>query len=350
MCDLSVLIAGRGEVFFSRTVQGVLDAAQADTEVIAVLDGTPADPPLPKSDRVTVLAHTTATGQRASINEAARTSTARFVMKLDAHCRVDTGFDVKLMAPYDTGELAPETTTIPRLYNLHAFDWECRACHDRVYQGALPNLCAKCKSTEGFTRAMVWEPRWSRRTDFTRFDHQLIYQYWQGVERRPCTHGDLAETMSQLGACWFVPRAYYARLGGLDEAHGSWGQVGTEWSCKTWLSGGRQVVNKRTWYSHMFRTHGGPEWGFPYELSQKQVDQARAHSRSLWYDNTWPTQTRPLAWLVEHFAPIPGWHEPDAKTETGEHAASVAQHRERTLAHVRAQGERFAQAKGEVAA
>jgi len=38
-------------------------------------------------------------------------------------------------------------------------------------------------------------------------------------------------------------------LEGLDERHGFWGQFGTEISCKSWLSGGRQVVNKKTWFA-----------------------------------------------------------------------------------------------------
>jgi hypothetical protein len=65
----------------------------------------------------------------------------------------------------------------------------------------------------------------------------------------------------------------------------------------------------------MFRTHNGPEWGFPYHLPAKQVDRARGRSREIWYHNLWPKQTRPLAWMLEHFAPIPGWHERDPKTE-----------------------------------
>ncbi len=35
-----------------------------------------------------------------------------------------------------------------------------------------------------------------------------------------------------------------------------------------------------------------------------------AISRDLWLNNKWPLQTRPLAWLIEKFAPTPGWHEP----------------------------------------
>lgn len=335
MRDLSVVIAARNERFLANTVADVLAHIEADTEVIVVLDGAPADPPMPKDPRIVVLAHGHARGQRQSVNAGVRLSTARFVMKLDAHCATDQGFDRKLIEPYDRKELGPDVTTVPRLYNLHCFDWQCQACGERTYQGARPSECGKCHSKAGHERAMVWTPRWHRMTDFTRFDYQMVYQYWSDYRHRPAAQGDLAETMSQLGACYFLSRDRFWELGGLDEQHGSWGQMGTEMSCKSWLSGGRQVCNKRTWYSHMFRTHSGPEWGFPYPQSQKQIDNARALSRAMWYENAWSLQRRPLAWLLERFWPVLGWDNADAAP---------------TLTRVQKAGAEFLQRRGDVAA
>jgi hypothetical protein len=321
--DLSVLIASRNEVFLKNTVEDVLTHAEADTDVIAVCDGAWPTPPLVDHPKVT-LVHHASIGQRAAVNEAARLSTATYVMKLDAHCALDQGFDRKLIEPYERGELAREDTTIPRLYNLHAFDWQCRACGDRIYQGAKPSACGKCKSPEGFERVMVWKPRWHRKTDFNRFDANLQYQYWQGVDKRPASQGELADMMTALGACFFMRRDRFWELGGMDEEHGSWGQFGVEVALKSWLSGGRHVVNKRTWYSHMFRTHGGPEWGFPYPMSNSQVETARKHSRAMWYQNAWPRQVRPLDWLVERFEPVPGWHQPASKDDPPQREAILA--------------------------
>jgi glycosyltransferase involved in cell wall biosynthesis len=312
MTDLSVLIAARNEVFLARTVAGVLEASGDGTEVIVVLDGAPADPPLAEHPRLRVLTLPASIGQRAAVNLAAREARGTFVMKLDAHCAIDPGFDTKLIAPYASGELTPDTTTIPRLFNLHAFDWQCLACGHRTYQGARPTECGTCHARQGFERAMVWQPRQSRRTDFTRFDSTLHFQYWHDFQRRPAVQaeGDLANTLCNLGACWFLRRDRFWKLGGLDEQHGSWGQMGVEISLKSWLSGGRQVVNKRTWFSHMFRTHGGPEWGFPYPLDEHQVQAARRHSREMWMNNRWEGQVRPLSWVLEKFWPVPDWCEP----------------------------------------
>ena len=93
----------------------------------------------------------------------------------------------------------------------------------------------------------------------------------------------------------------------MDEAHGSWGQMGVELACKSWLSGGRQVVNKKTWFAHMFRTQGG-DFGFPYELRGRDVEVARKHSRNLWIKDKWPKAKHKFQWLIDKFSPIPDWH------------------------------------------
>jgi hypothetical protein len=157
---------------------------------------------------------------------------------------------------------------------------------------------------------MVWQRRKNRVTDFWRFDEQLKFAYWRAYGQRPEARADIADTMSSIGACFFMQRARYWELEGLDEAHGYWGQVGTELACKSWLSGGRQVVNKKTWFAHMFRT--GKGFGFPYHLSGKQVGRARKRSKQLWLGNSWPKAKHDLQWLVDKFAPVPGWHDEDS--------------------------------------
>ena len=311
MPDLSVVIPGRNEMFFDQTVRTVLANIRGDTEVIAVADGGWPDPPLQDDPRLVVLQFPKAIGQRAATNAGARVGRGEYVMKLDAHCAVAEGFDVALVKPYRDGEIDQQTTTIPRMYNLHAFDWRCHACGHRKYQGPTPTICEQCNTGGPFTRELVWQPRLHRMTDFARFDANLHFQYWGAYKRRPQAQAEIADVMCCVGAGWMLPMKRYWELGGMDEAHGGWGQMGVELACKSWLSGGRQVVNKRTWFSHMFRTQGG-DFGFPFPLSDREVQQARAHSRSLWMDGKWPGIKRPLGWLIDHFAPVPDW--PNAGT------------------------------------
>jgi glycosyltransferase involved in cell wall biosynthesis len=340
MYELSVLIPARNEIWLHRTVEDVLANSRGDTEVIVVLDGyeskefpgmTWPEPGIPVHERVTVIHHPVSTGQRASTNEAARVSTAPYIMKLDAHCALGEGFDVKLLEA--AKELEDDVCQIPGQYNLHVFDWVCvggakaDACGFREYQGPSGRYtkvgdelqCPECGGR--LEKDVLWKRRKSRYATAWRFDQALHFQYWGKFKERQS--GDLVETMSCLGACWFVSRKRFWELDGLDEGHGSWGQMGAELACKHWLSGGRLVCNKRTWFAHLFRTRGG-DFGFPYPLSKNATDKARAYSRDLWLNNKWPKAKRPFDWIVNHFAPVPGWEGWRGGSHVEDTAGSVA--------------------------
>lgn len=309
--DLSVLIPARNEMFLAKTVECLLENIRGNTEIIVVLDGNWADPGVPDDPRVTVIFNSQSIGQRAATNQAARLSRAKYVMKLDAHCTVDEGFDVKLMA-----NMKDDWTVVPAMFNLHGFDWKCNKCGRQWYQSPTPNFCKlnehdrnpECDNTSAFSRVMVWKPRLHKKSLYFRFDKTLHFQYWGDFGRRADSQGDIVEIMSIQGSCFFLTRQKYWELDICDERHGSWGQQGVEVACKTWLSGGRLVVNKKTWYSHLFRTQGG-DFGFPYPLSGADIDKARAYSRSLWLQNTWPLAKHDLNWLLEKFRPVPDWHD-----------------------------------------
>lgn len=299
MADLSVLIPARNEQFLTRTIEDVVANSRGDTEVIAVLDGDWPIVPIPVHPRVQVIYQPQPVGQRAATNMAAKVSTARYIMKLDAHCSLAEGFDVELMS--SAAELGHDVTQVPRMYNLHAFDWVCSNGHRR-YQGP-EGPCLECG--EPTTQDVIWFTKRNPTSDFMRFDRELHFQYWREYAKRPQAQGEIADQMCAIGACWFMERSRYWELGGLDETHGPWGQMGVEIACKSWLSGGRQVVNKRTWFAHMFRTQDG--FKFPYPLSGSDVERARRHSRRLWMGGEWAGAKRPLSWLINHFAPVPDW-------------------------------------------
>lgn len=334
MYDLSVIIPARNEEWLSRTVESVLTAARAKTEVIAVLDGAWANPPLEQQSHLTIIHHNTSIGQRAACNEAARVSRAKYLMKLDAHCMVGEGFDVKLIE-----RSQPDWVQVPLLYNLRVFHWKCLRCNNQTDQGPQPTRCNNCKKGANFERVVIWKPKdgtwwqcaqcWEvqqsadkrptcakcgiplrnlgrRQTDYMNFNSQLEFKYG-GKPKWVDEQGEVNDTMSLLGACFFMERDRYWKIGYNDEKFGSWGQQGVEVACKTWLSGGRLCINKATWYSHLFRTQ--PGFGFPYPNAGKE--RAMARCRELWLKNQWPKQIYPLSWLVERFWPVPGWTEAD---------------------------------------
>lgn len=300
MPQLSVLIPARHERWLAKTIVDVLAHAEADTEVIAVLDGAWPEPgfEIAVHPRVHVVYLPTPIGQRAATNLAARLSDATYVMKIDAHVSMGQGFDRILIAAAET--LGPDVTQIPAQTNLHIYDQVCDPCGFRADQA--PQL-ADCPTCHGPLRQdVVWTPRRRTRTTAWRFDHDLHFQYSGELQARQT--GDICDVMTSLGACFFMRRDRFWALNGLDEGHGSWGAFGVEIACKSWLSGGRQVVNKATTFSHFFRVGG---IGFPYEIHGSDQDKARAYSRHLWLNNGWAKQVRPLRWLVEKFAPVPDW-------------------------------------------
>ena len=301
MAKLSIVIPARNEMFLKQTIENILENIEGDTVIVAVLDGYWPDPPIDDHPRVTLIHHTESVGQRAASNEAVRLAQSKYIMKVDAHCSFDKGFDVKMMA-----DMQDDITMVPTMYNLHAFNWLCKKCGNETYQGPTPKSCANCDNVTDFERKIIWKEKRNPTSNFYRFDKDLHFQYWKDYEKRPEAQGDLAETMSIQGSCFLMTRHRYRRLNICDEGHGSWGQQGVEVACKSWLSGGRVITNKKTWYSHMFRTQGG-DFGFPYP--NPGIIKARAYSRDLWFNNKWDKAIHPLSWLIEKFAPVPDWEE-----------------------------------------
>lgn len=300
--DLSILIPARNEMFLGKTIENILENIEGSTEIIAVLDGYKPEPPLQNTDpRITLIYNPVAVGQRAATNQAAKLSRAKYVMKVDAHCSFDKGFDVKMIeAMHD------DWTMVPLMKNLHAFDWVCANGHRR-YQGP-SGPCKECNLPT--TRDIVWRAKESPKSVSYCFDPTPHFQYFGEYSKRPEGQGDITESMSLQGSCWMLTRDKYWELGICDENFGSWGSQGIEVAVKTWLSGGRVMVNKKTWYGHMFRTQGG-DFGFPYPISTRDQEKAKKFAKDLFFNNKWDKQIHPLSWLVERFWPVRGWTEED---------------------------------------
>jgi len=259
MKELSIIIPARNEMFLARTIQDILENIEADTEIIAVLDGKWAKPPIPQHERVNVIYLGESIGQRRATNLACRLSKAKYIMKIDAHCSFDKGFDRKMIA-----DMRDDWTMVPTMRNLHAFDWKCYYCGWTKYQGPRPHICEECGKGGKVRMRMVWNGKIRPQSNSYSFDSSPHFQYFRDWNKRPEGKGEITETMSLQGSCFMATREKYWELELCDEGAGSWGNQGIEVACKTWLSGGKVMVNKKTWYAHMFRTQGG-DFSFPYE-------------------------------------------------------------------------------------
>jgi len=306
--DLSILIPSRNEMFLARTIEDILSNIEGNTEIIVGLDGLWADPPITDNPRVTIVHVSESIGQRAMTNHLCRLSSAKYIMKVDAHCAFDKGFDVKMM-----NDMQDDWTMVPVMRNLHAFNWVCPDGHIR-YQGP-SGPCTACNKET--VRDVVWIAKNNPQSTSYCFDSEPHFQYFNEFKKRPGGKGDLTESMSLQGSCFMLTRDKYWELNICDENFGSWGSQGIEVAVKTWLSGGRVMVNHKTWYAHMFRTQGG-DFGFPYQLSGSAVSHAKKTAKDLFFAGTWEKQIRPLSWLIEKFWPVPGWKPEDlAKLKGG---------------------------------
>lgn len=319
--DISILIPARNEMFLARTIEDILEHIEADTEVIAVLDGKWADPPIKHHERVNIIYLPEAIGQRAATNVAARLSKAKYIMKVDAHCSFDQSFDKKMLETFkETGD---NVTMVPVMRNLWAFDWKCMKCGKKWYQGPTPTACREMnfkgtgQSCDGkvFTRKMMWVGKTNPQSVSYCFDKEPHFQYFNEYTKRSDFVNDkkvrgLTETMSLQGSCFMCTREKYWELELSDEKLGNWGNQGIEVAVKTWLSGGRVLVNHRTWYAHMFRTQGG-DFGFPWPVSGKDVQETKKRVKDLFWNSKWPKQKYPLSWLLERYWPVKGWTDED---------------------------------------
>jgi glycosyltransferase involved in cell wall biosynthesis len=304
MKDLSILIPARNEMWLAQTIKDILNNIEMDTEVIVVLDGKWAEPAIEQHDRVNVIYVPESIGQRAATNLACRLSKAKYVAKADAHCAFDKGFDRKLIDAFK--EVGDNVVMVPTMRNLHVFDWVCPDGHRRYQSPSGP--CKECgKETE---RILVWNPKKRPESNSYCFDAEPHFQYFNEYTKREGWGGDLVESMSIQGSFFMTTREKYWELNLSDESFGSWGSQGIEVACKFWLSGGRVIINRRTWYAHMFRTQGG-DFSFPYPQQESKIQAAKAKAKDLFFNNKWEKQTRPLSWLVEKFYPVKGWTDDD---------------------------------------
>jgi glycosyltransferase involved in cell wall biosynthesis len=272
---LSVILPSRNEQFLGKTVQSLLRNAQGDIEVIAVLDGYTVE--LPTDPRLVVLHRGKARGMRPGINAGVAAARGEWLMKLDAHCDVSTGFDTVLKAECDK-----DWIVVPRRMSLDPFNWKKeengKSPVDAHY---LSNPFERPGDPSCGLHGTVWNHRARERKDVL-----------------------LDEEMSSQGSCWFMHRDHWARLGPMEVSkYGNFIQEFQELGLKTWLGGGKVMVNKKCHYLHW---HKGKH-GRGYFISKQEQAAGADFATRYWMTDSWAERVHDLKWLIERFWPVPGW-------------------------------------------
>jgi len=294
---ISVIIPSRNEIFLNKTMQDLLSGAEGEVEIIAIIDEKWPDEII-EDPRIHYIHPDKPMGMRAGINAGVEAAKGEYIMKTDAHCMFDKGWDVKLAADCDDDWLV-----VPSRHSLEATDgrWEIadtgRARVDYHYL-SFP-LDVKPKERPGL-HGRVWTARAS--------------------ERKNNPEYDIDDEMSFQGSCWFMKKSLFEKCVGQmqEEGYGTFIGEPQEVGLKVWLGGGRNVVNKKTWYAHL---HKGTRWGRGYFIDVRPLRKGNAYSCDYWMNNRWEQRKHDLSYLIERFWPVPGWPE-DWEKKWREHEAT----------------------------
>lgn len=256
---LSIVIASCGDSYLQETINDLRKKAKGDIEIIAVLDGY-------KDSGVTgaTVIEKPRTGMRDSINAGVAASHGEYVLKCDEHCMFDEGFDVKLLA-----DIEDDWVVVPRRFKLDPKRWV---------------ICEDDPGGIDGERLMTDLP------------DRIAGVQWPYREKRR-KHILIDEIMVFQGSCWVMSRKHWNFLGGLhEEGYGTFAQEAIEIALKTWLSGGKVMVNKKTWYAHQHR-----RFGRAHSANKEEVRAGNAYSKDFWLNNRWDKRVHDFEWLVQRF-------------------------------------------------
>ena len=237
MSKVSVIIPSRNELFLPQTVEDVITKARGDVQVIVVLEGYWPDPILPNYPNLVIIHHGKPRGLRGAVNAAARIASGDYLMKIDAHCMFAEGYDEILKA-----DCEKDWVCVPRRYSLDAESWARKKKHHVDYLYCDP----PSEANDWEINVRVWNDKnYDQELDKVLIDDIFTFQ----------------------GSCWFMHKDYFNQLELMDDVnYGTFRKEPQEITFKAWLSGGRVVRNKKTWYAHL---HKGQRFGRGYAPSRR---------------------------------------------------------------------------------
>ncbi len=214
---ISVIIPSYKDPLLQKTIDSLLENAEGDIEIIAVLDGYWVQ--LKDNPRVRVLHLGKNRGMREAINAGISISKGEFIMRTDEHCMFGKGWDKKITETFEDNWIVT-----PKRFFLDVVEW----------------------------KVMDIPP-----VDFTKLKIVTVgnVKKFSGVERRGDPNKAIEESYAMQGSCWIMKRSWWDKvIMRLEtEGYGPHYQDSHEMVFKTWQNGGKLMVNKNTWYAHKHR-------------------------------------------------------------------------------------------------
>lgn len=277
---LSIIIPAQKEPFLQRTINSLFQSSALgdQMEVIAVWDGPYFMEPLNNHHSLTVIQLNKSRGMRAAINAGVEAARGEFIMKIDAHCLVDKGFDRVLVE-----NCAENWVVYPRRHALNMETWD-------LYPGRQVkdsfHLQFPVLSNNGYGLGPMTSREWNQK---------------MGA-------GDILDSMGFEGSCWLANKKYFAYcIGLLDDrvtTYGSYHSESTEVAMNYWLDGGEVKVVTTTWYAHLRKLPRHYRMGLFSKAGKVSIPYT-------WVAKYWMNEEhrkpKSFSWLIDKFWPIPGW-------------------------------------------
>jgi len=275
MSKVSIIIPSRNEKYLSKTVDDVFAKATGEIEVIVILDG-PTEYPLPVDrSNLSFIKKPKFEGLRPAIKDGSYVAKGKYLLKMDAHNMVSEGFDEILKK-----DCEDNWVIVSRYCALDAEAWERKpgSYSDYFYLG-----CPWVNHRIFSFQDIPWRSRDGRRRNII-----------------------IDETMTMQASLWFMTvEHFHKRLGDLDfERWGAWSCEQQEISLKTWLGGGKVMINKNVWNAHYERELEERFAMFPEYTRRQDAFRHRDFARYFLNDK-WEGQIHKFGWLIDRFWPLP---------------------------------------------
>lgn len=288
---LSIIIPAYKDPYLQNTIDSLLKNAEADVQIITVLDGYRPATPLKNDPRLKVIKLNRNQGMRGAFNAGLEHARGEFIMKCDSHCAFGPSYDTILTQNCDENWLV-----IPRRYSLDIDRWdknEIRYPKDYHYLSFPVN------------------------TGSARYGIHLSNQEWpqMSIQKLNDPKYEIDDAMTFQGSCWLANKKYFlnkiGRLDGRKITYGPFADEPQEVGLKYWLSGGANKVIKKAWYAHLNKRPHHYQAGLFTRTYKKDKPAIHGHTWSArhWFNNREPGMVHKLSWLVEKFWPVPSWPE-----------------------------------------
>lgn len=268
---VSIVIPACNEQFLQKTIDNLLENALGEVEILVGLDGKHQE--VRPDPRVKVMLNPTRIWMRSIINKLVDIAQGEYIMKIDAHCAVCKGFDKIL-----TSEIEDNWIVVPSHYSLIADGWY---RNDNKFHTDYWYINAPfCLPPEKRGRDLGFTPtRWRNYHSDKMIDDLMTFQ----------------------GSLWLTTRKHYDNTD-FRITPPNFTYEGSDLSCKTWLSGGRVIVNKNAWYAHL---HKGKTYSC-FVMGDSNIRREAEYCVDFFMGNKWSKAIHTTKWLIDKFSP-PTW-------------------------------------------